>query len=214
METELTAEPVKLRKDGTIVQAQDGKDVVVAHYSRETGHLEFETKEGSVKLYQQVTARIGTVSKGTQPSGLVIRTIGVKGEKRPDLAGIPKRPKMGKLGDCTPEVVEWFFEYNLPEAIIRYGVYLDNKGKPVRKDARRLVKTIVDNRELEDDQLEWVKQGKNTQAKAPVSEQGELVEAKNAIIARRATHLTFTPKEAVGGFELEDEMDSIAEESE
>lgn len=203
-ETELTAAKVVLRKNGDLVQSIDGADVVVAHFYRTSGHLEFATKEASVKLYQQVIARLGTVNKGMDPSGVMVKSFGVKGDPVPDLAKLPKKPKMGPLGDCTPEVVEWYFEHNLPEAIIRYGVYTDAKGKPVRKNVRRTTVTIADRRNEDDDSIEWVKKGK-TSERAPVREEGEYIEEKNAIIARRSTHMTFTPKEVVGGFELEDD---------
>lgn len=203
METELTTEPIRLLKDGLLVQKQDGLDVVIAKYSKDSGRLEFETKEYSVKYYQQVTARIGTVNKGTQPSGNKITSIGIKGEKFE--APKVKRPKMGKLGDCTPEVVEWFFKYNEAEAIIRYGVYTDAKGSMVRKDVRRITETTVDQREITDDEIEKVKEGPKTWTKSPVSRSRELETHKNQIIARRATHMTFTPKEVVGGWDGDDD---------
>lgn len=204
-ETELTESKVRLKRDGTLCQMIEGKENKVAHYDRTTGRLEFETKEYATKLYQQVTARIGTVSNGTQQSGLVIRSFGVKGEKPVDTAGIPKRPRFGPLGDATPEVVEWYFEHNLPEAILRYGVYTDAKGKPIRKDVRRVLESTVDRRDQTDDTLPWTKTGNKTQDKVPVAREHEVITAKNAIIARRATSMTFTPNEVVGGFAVDDD---------
>ncbi len=210
-ETELTEAKVRLKGDGTLVQRIDGKETVVARFDKTSGRLEFETKENSVKLYQQVTARLGTVSNGTQPSNNVIRSIGVKGDPKP-AAGIPKRPRMGELGDATPEVVEWFFEHNMPEAIIRYGVYTDAKGKPVRKNVRRVVTKTTDNRDQDDSSLAWVKTGAKTQEKSPVTREQEVIEEKNAIIARRATHMTFTPQEVVGGYQPDDDFEDAGGE--
>ena len=201
-ETELTEAQVRLKKNGDLVQRIDGSEVVVAHYDRTTGHLEFTTKEHSVKLYQQVTARIGTVAKGTEQSGLTIKSLGVKGQTVTE-SPRTKRPKMGELGDATPEVVEWYFDNNLPEFIIRYGVFTDSKGNPIRRDVRRVVESTVDNREMEDDSMPWVKTGAKTRDKSPIARTAELVTEKKAIIARRATHMTFTPQEVVGGFSVD-----------
>src|ERR1700753_74233 len=147
---ELTTPQVRMKKNGDLIQRIDGQEVVVAKYSQATGYVEFQTKEFAEKLYNQVIARIGTVNKGLDQSGNVIKSIGIKGMAKPDLKTAPKRPKMGQLGDCTPEVVEWFFEYNLPEAIVRYGVYTDAKGNPRRANTRRKFDTLVDNRSLDD----------------------------------------------------------------
>jgi hypothetical protein len=206
-DTELTEAKVRLKKDGTLVQRIDGTEQIIARYDKPSGRLEFETKEYSVKLYQQVTARIGTVANGTQQSGNAIRSIGVKGDAKP-AANIPKRPRFGPLGDATPEVVEWYFEHNLPEAIIRYGVYIDSSGKPIRKSVRRVIEATVDRRDQTDDDLPWVKTGNKTQDKSPVAREHELVTEKNAIVARRSTHMTFTPQEVVGGFQVEDDVTS------
>ena len=213
---ELTATQVRLKKDGTLIQRQDGSEVVIAHYNRDTGHLEFETKEYSQKLYNQVTAKIGTVNKGTQPSGLSIKSIGVKGEARPDLKNTPKRPRMGPEGDGTPEVVDWYLQNDLPQAIIRYGIYTDANGKPVRKKVKRVIETVVDNRETDTENLEWVKDGPKTKSRNPIGTKYDVVELKSAIIARRWTRYEegfealFKPEEVVGGFQPNDDFDEPA----
>lgn len=202
-EVELTADKVELSKNGDLTQTQDGKKVVVAHYEKSSGYLEFATKEASAKLYQQVIARLGTVNKGRDVSTNIVRSFGVKGEKRVDLSAIPKRPKMGPLGDCTNEVVEWYFEHNLPEAIIRYGVYTDQNGKPIKRNVQRKSMETIDQRGLEDSDIETVKNGK-TFSKSPIRQQGYIDQFDNQIIARRSTHMTFTPQEVRGGFDHED----------
>lgn len=211
MPDELATVVVKFRKNGDLTIDEDGTKVIVAHYDRESGHLEFETKEHSVKLYQQITARIGTVQNGTQPSGLVIRSYGVKGEARSDTANVPKRPKLGPLGDTAEAVVEWYLKYDMPQAIIRYGIYTDARGNPIRKDCRRILEKTTDIRaDVEDDDLPWVKTGSRTQEKTPVFREKEMIEVKGALVARRATPLTFTPSEVVGGFQPEDDFADAA----
>lgn len=205
-DVELASVKLVMRKTGDLVLPDGTNDILVAHYDRAKSHLEFETKEYAVKYYGQSVSKIGTKNKGTEQSGLLIKTFGVKGEIATAVAkDAPPRPRMGKLGDCTPELVDWLYEYDLPQFIIRYGVYTDEKGNPVRRPARRLIKTVVDRRNEDDDELQWVKDGKNTQTKAPVAIEGEWVEERKAIVARRATHLTFTPKEVIGGFDTGEE---------
>ena len=211
-DTELTALQVRFKKDGTLVQKQDGTDVIIGHYDRNTGHLEFETKEYSVKLYNQVTARIGTVNKGSQPSGLLIKSIGVKGEAKPS-ANAPKRPKMGPEGDLTPAVVDHYLKHNLTEAIVRYGIFLDKDGQPVRKKVKRIVEETVDQRDVDDDTLEWVRDGKKTQSRGPIGRKYDVVELKSAIVARRASRYEeglealFSPEEVIGGFVVDDDFE-------
>lgn len=212
-EIELTADKVELSKNGDLTQTQDGQKVVIAHFEKNTGYLEFTTREASVKLYQQVIARLGTVNKGKDPSTNVVRSFGVKGEKRVDLKSIPKRPKMGELGDCTKEVVDWYFEHNLPEAIIRYGVYTDENGKPIRRNVERKSMEMIDQREFDDSDIENIKTGR-TASKAPVRQQGYRDQYDNQIIARRSTHMTFTPQEVRGGFDHEDYQPERSTEAE
>jgi hypothetical protein len=223
MSDELKEEKIRLKKDGTLVQKQDGNDVVIATYDKASGHLEFETAEFSRKYYNQVAARIGTVQNGTQPSGNVIRTMGLKGQPKPSKAG-PKRPKAGPEGDGDPVVVNFYVttpERKL-EAIVRYGIYTDKEGNFIRKKVRRVVETRNDYRHLEDDQIPYTRTGPRTQDKSPVSIGHKVVEVRNGIIARRGTRheddpevldrlgvdkleALFTPQEVVGGFAVDDE---------
>jgi len=53
-----------------------------------------------------------------------------------------------------------------------------------------------------------VKEGPKTVTKAPVTIEGEWIEDKKGIIARRATRLTFTPNEVVGGWQPDDDYES------
>lgn len=209
-EVELATSKVVLRKDGSLVlpKADGDKDLVVARYNKATGNLEFATREFSTKYYAQVVSRIGSVAKGTQPSGNQIRTISIEGGAPHKIEkDAPPRPRMSKLGDCTPAVVEWFFRYDLPQAIIRYGVYTDADGNPVRAKCRRIVKAIVDRRDLDDRDLTPQRSGPKSEIKGPIAEESELIEQSDGIVARRPTVLTFTPKEVVGGFDTgEDDM--------
>lgn len=204
-ETELDSTKVRMKSSGDLVIRVDGKEVVIAHYTQPTGLLEFTTKENSVRYGQASTARIGSVSNGTEVSGNVIRNIRVKGDE----VVVPKtkRPKMGPEGDAAEDIVQWYIDNDLPQAITRYGIYVDDKGQPVRKDVRRLVKNTVDNRNLLDEDLPAVRDGAKSVTKAAVTIEPELIEEKKAIIARRATRLTFTPNEVVGGFQPDDDYD-------
>lgn len=209
---ELTTPQVRMKKSGDLIQRIDGAEVIVANYNQATGYLEFTNKEYSEKLYNQVIAKIGTVNKGTTVSGNVVKAIGIKGVSKPDLKNIPKRPKMDpKLGDTTPDVVEWFFEHNPTEAIIRYGVYTDAKGNPRRANCIRKFDELRDNRGMDDTDIEKVNDGPKTFTKSPVAIVKEMDRFKNQIIARRATCMTFTPEEVEGDFEDEDGMASTDE---
>jgi hypothetical protein len=217
---ELESAQVRFKKNGDLVQRIDGGEIVVAHYDRATGHLEFATKKASVDLYQQVTARIGSTNKGTETSGLVIKTFGIKGEARSAPAG--KRPKMGPEGDGAPVFVHHMVTKEPPEAVIRYKIFTDANGEMVRKRVRRVIETTADRRETTDDRLPWIVTGAKTQEKSPVARDNKVVEVRNAIIGQRPTRYEddpdvldelgvdkleaiFSPSEVVGGWTPEDE---------
>ena len=202
-DTELQDAKVKLSANGDLTITEDGNKTVLAHYDRKSAVLEFVSKETSAKYYNQCVARISTVAGGTQPSQNVIRSIAIKGQESSVAKDAPKRPRLGPLGDSAEEFVQWMLDYNMSEAIARYGIYVDEKGQPVRKNVRRKIVNMVDVRDQDDDAAVVNKQGK-TQTSGPVGLEGELVEVKNAIIARRATALTFTPSEVIGGYVPDD----------
>lgn len=206
-ESEIEQAKVKLRANGDLTISEDGTAVIIAHYDKKTGILEFTTKEHSVKLYNQVVARIGSVSGGTQPSGNVIRSICVKGEKAVADKAAPKRPKLGPLGDAAEDIVQWYLDYNMPEAIIRYGIYTDERGEPIRKNVRRKLLELVDKRDDESDETRLPKAKGQSVDNGPVRMEGEFQYLDKAYIARRATALTFTPNEVVGGFQPDDDFE-------
>lgn len=214
MSEEIATEPVKFLKNGDLTQDIDGSKVVVAHYDRKTRHLEFATLEFSQKLIRQVAAAIGTVNKGTQSSGLTIETMGVRGQERDKPTGkVPPRPRRGVLGDQTPAVVEWYFKWYPQEAYIRYGVFLDENGEPVRKRVKRLTKEIVDDREgaiglADRNEGRGTQTGPKTFEGGPIQQIAELEFKDDQIIARRSTHMTYSPNEVVGGFDTGEENDS------
>lgn len=203
---ELDSTKVRMKSSGDLVIRVDGKESVIAHYTKETGVLEFTTKQNSVTYGQACATRIGTTSNGTQVSGNVIRSIRIRGEEVPKPTS--KRPKMGPEGDAAEDIVQWYLDNDMPQAIVRYGIYVDSKGNPVRKHVKRLVKNTVDNRNLVDEDIQQVREGPKSVTKAPVNIEAEWVEEKNAIIARRATRLTFTPSEVVGGWQPDDDFES------
>ena len=224
-ETELEALSVKLRKTGELTVTDDGKDTVIARYDRASGHLEFETREYSSKFYNQVTARIGSVNRGTQPSGNVIRSITVKGDPKQEATG-GKRPKAGPEGDATPAVVDWYVKNALSEAIVRYGIYTDAAGKPLRKKVNRLVEVTIDDREIRKAPKVPVLEVGQSAEGGLVRREKRLVEVRSAIIARRSTRFEddpdvleglgveklealFLPQEVVGGWNPEDEMEDM-----
>ena len=204
-EQELDSTKVRMKASGELVIRVDGKEQVIAQYDKTTGTLEYTTKDNSVRYSSQVTARVGTVSNGTEPSGNVIRNIRIKGDEvaKPKT----KRPKMGPEGDSTEDIVQWYLDNDMPQAIVRYGIYTDAKGNPIRKHVKRLVKNTVDNRNLDDDDIQAVKEGPKTVTKAPVTIEGEWTEDRAGIIARRATRLTYTPNEVVGGYQPDEDGD-------
>lgn len=220
MSNETATDAVSFRKDGSLFQAIDGTPTKVAHFDRKTGHLEFETAEYSTKLIRKVTAAIGTVNKGTLPSGLVVSTMSVKGQERDKPSGkVPPKPKRDpKYGDQTPKLVEWYFRCYPKEAYLRYGVFLDDQGEPIRRKVKRKLTEIVDDR-AGDYGIEAQNEGKGAQVGPKKWENGPIQVSvsqetvDDQIIARRATHMTYTPSEVVGGFEYADEEDGGGEDN-
>lgn len=214
MPQETATDAVDFRKDGGLFQTIDGQPVKVAQFDRKSGHLEFETAEYSTKLIRKITAAIGSVNKGLNPSGLQVLTMGVKGQERDKPTGkVPARPKRDKnFGDQTPDLVEWYFKYYPKEAYIRYGVYLDEQDNPIRRTVRRKTTEIVDDRSG-DYELEKQNDGKGAQVGPKKWENGPIGQVvtqttqPDQIIARRATHMTYAPTEVVGGFEFSDDTD-------
>lgn len=206
-ETDTSTPKFSFKKNGDIVQNFEGTKTVVAHYDVATGHLEYATREASTKLVNIITQAVGTINKGTTPSGRVIKTVGVKGVKRDTPTNVPPKPRRNpQYGDNTPELVEWYFQYYPQEAYIRYGVYLDTNGNPIRKDVARAVKELIDDRDGMDGYSEQSRKvGHNKWEKGPIGERTTIIREKNAIIAKRGTHMTFIPNEVVGGFDLGDE---------
>lgn len=202
---------VVLRKNGDIIQDQEGAKVVVAHFDHATGRLEFANPQVAQKLKVQILSVIGTIEKGTKPSGLIVKSMGLKGVKADAPKNVPPKPRRHPmLGDQTPELVEWYFEYYPQEAYIRYGVFLDAKGNPIRKNVRRRVTELVDDR-AGDQGLEAMNDGKGQQVgkgrweKSAVASVTTEEYLKNQIIARRATCMTFQPNEVIGGFSVGDD---------
>lgn len=214
MPQETATDAVTFKKNGDLLQEADGAAVKVAHFDRKTGFLEFENGPPSTKLLRQVTAAIGTVEKGMKPSGLVIECIGIKGQEMDKPVGkVPPKPKRDKnFGDQTPKLVEWYFEYYPKEAYIRYGVFLDTEGQPIRRKVKRKTTEIVDDRSG-DLGIESHNGGKGVQVgpkkwqNGPVAQMVNQETMDDQIIARRATHMTYAPSEVVGAFEFTEDED-------
>jgi hypothetical protein len=203
-----TESGVRLRKNGDLYIIEEGHQVILAHYDKTIGHLEFETREYSVKYYNPCVTRIGTLPGDTEVSGNAILSMGIKGIGRVDPKVLPRRPRLGKLGDSAAEIVEWYLKHDLAQAIVRYGIFLDAEGKPVRKNVRRVIDTTLDLRNLDQEDIEWTRVGAKTQERNPVGREREVIELKDQVIARRATQGTFTPNEVVGGFTPDDDEEN------
>ncbi len=210
-----TAEPISLHKNGDLVIQTDGKDEVIAHYDRRTGDLEYASEKISKAHARGCAFAIGTVNKGKSPSGLVIKTIGVKGQPRDDLSKAPPRPSLrGPLGDLEDAVVKWYFAWAPIEAQRRYRVFLDAAGQPVRRSVRRIWAEFIDDRADGLYGLEEKNEGKGLQIGKGKFEKSAVAIVKtpefldNQIIAMRPTCMTFTPNEVVGGFTIEYEEES------
>ena len=221
-EEEIKAAQVRLRANGDLIKRIDGTEIVIAHYEKTTGVLEYADKECSVKWHNQVIAKLGSVNQGTQPSSNVIRSITVKGAEAIKPTG-SKKPKMGPEGDGTPVLVDWYIRNALPEAIIRYGIYTDAAGKPIRKNVQRAIEVWSDNRDGAEDPVPTPVKGQSYEG-GPIKRKKEIINVRNAIIARRATRYEdnpdvladlgveklealFTPQEVVGGFQPDEDFE-------
>jgi hypothetical protein len=145
------------------------------------GHLEFASEQADANFRSQITRAILEDSEGVT-TGNRIASYGIKGREADEIRkNEPEMPKMSRrLGDKTPEVVEWYFKWRPQQAYARYGVKLKN-GQPVTAHCKRKEQGFAEN---------------------PLTGLVEMVdkhiEEKNGIIATRATHMTFLKEEIVG----------------
>jgi hypothetical protein len=211
--------PIILKKNGDLILIDKEADTKtkIAFFNRKTGDLEYETADIGKAHARGCAFAVGTVNKGKTVSGLTIKTIGVKGEKRDDLSKAPPKPKKDPLlGDQTDELVRWYFAWSPVEAVRRYQVFLDAEGNMVRRKVRRKWVEFIDDRTDGLYGLEEQNDGKGQQlAKGkweggPVQQHRSLEVLDNQIIARRATCMTFHPNEVVGGFDASDDSDEQA----
>lgn len=212
MPDDIAVSAVTFKKNGDLFQEVDGSPVKIAHYDKAKQDLELESQEiaSNMKLVNKITAAIGTINKGTSASGLTIKTMGVKGETRDAPKGkVPVKPKRDlNFGDQTPAIVEWYFKHYPKEAIIRYGVFTDENGEMVRRDVKRRVSELIDDRDGDHgfaDEARLV--GPKKWEKGPVGVVVTQEILQDQIIARRATHMTFAPQEVIGGFDSSDDND-------
>lgn len=183
MQNPSTAKPdFELLDNGDVVNNYKGTATVLANYEIREGHLEFASSYLDKKYRAQVVRAITENTEGHLNQNK-IASYGIKGRPRDEVKpNLPPRPKMDKnMGDKTPAVVEWYFKYKPQEAYARYGVVLGEDGVPVRGDFRR-VETSIEVKE----------------ATGQVGQYERVTEKKDAILAERATHMTFTARERVG----------------
>lgn len=230
MPTEQSTVTVLLKKNGDIFEDIPDSPAKVAHYDKKTGHLEWESRDFSVLYMRQVQSAIGTTSKGTLESGFVIKSSSLKGEAPDKPVGkVPPRPPMDmSLGDTTPALVDWLIKYYPKDAILRYGIFVDENGEMVRRNVKRKTREVIDDREgrygLEDDNDGKGQQvGPKKWEKGPIGQRFWLDEYEGEIIARRPTPYMkgkvclFSPDEVVGKWEYGNEyaaLNPIAAEKE
>jgi len=206
---------VAIAKNGWITD-QETKDVVARYYSG-TGILEFASADADAKYRRQCidVVTMKPTADGTQavPTGRTISEFAIKGrEDDKPQANIPPKPAADpNLGDTTPAVVEWYFQYHPQWAYARYRVFLDEAGNPIRRNVRRKSIEMVDDRD-DSKGLALENEGRGQQVLrtpkqsswegGPVARKGYIDEFDNQIIARRATCMTFTPNEVRGGFDI------------
>lgn len=212
MADDIKTDQVTFQKNGDLLlEEAEGTKTLIANYDRKTGRLEFINREYSAKHMRKVTAAIGTIDKGMKSSGLSINSMGIKGEKADAPVGkVPVKPKRDpQFGDQTPALVKWYFDYYPQEAYLRYGVFLDTDGNPIRRTVRRKTTEIVDDRSgeygIHDPESKGEKAGTKTWENGPILKRAYLDTLDNQIVARRATCMTYAPVEVVGGFEQGDE---------
>lgn len=204
---------VSFRKNGDLSVTEDDKLVVIAHYDRKTGHLEYASKDYQTRYGSEITVRISTVAKGTQPSANVIRSFGIQGVERPDLKGAPKCPKKGELGDAGEDFVAWMLKWDMPQAIVRYGIYCDENGEPIKKKVRRVYENTFDNRQGKRRDAKMEPEIGQSLEKGPVFRE-QIEDVTEGYIAVRATALTFTPGEVIGGWQPSEEEPTFVGEGE
>lgn len=218
---------VTFKSNGDLVRTIEGKDTLVAHYDRETGELEFETEKDSVKYMRQVTAAVGTIENGTKSSGLVIKSTFIKGRPKDKPGGsIPPKPAFNpNLGEVDPARVDWYFKHYPQQAYVKYGVFLDADGEPIRRTVRRKLTNLVDDRSTGEHGLEeandkkGLRVGPSSWERAPIGELVAIEQYENQMIARRPTPslpgakvVLFSPLEVVGGFHTGDDGDGGEEQ--
>ena len=211
---------VTFLSNGDLVQTIEGADVKKAHYDRETGSLEYETEEAAVRLSRQILSAIGTIDKGTKTSGFVVKSVGIKGRPvdKPGRNIPPKPPFNPQYGEVDPPRVDWYFSHFPQQAYVKYLVFLDEKGEPIRRTVKRRLTELVDDREGKIGLAESSEGGKGTRVGPKSWEAGPIVEQhmeetfEDQIIARRPTpwkrgakFVLFSPLEVVGGFSTGDD---------
>ena len=142
----------------------------------------WKSRELRDNYHKSVTAFLPT-------QNVFVETVLIEGQK-PDVIpkNAPPRPKQHKMqGDLTPDELEWVLKYAPIEFENRMGVYL--------KDLK------AGEKEPDDPRERWVRDSVVRIHNQPLlsTKGGEYLSVKftseNQIIARRASHLTFTKKE-------------------
>lgn len=213
----LSADPIKFLKNGDLCTEINGEKTVIAHYDRKTGDLEYASVAVSKEHARGIAFAVGTVNQGKSASGLVIKTMGIKGQPRDNPKNVPPRPKRdANLGDQTPAYQKWLLDFYPKQFAIQYQCFLDAEGNFIRRKVKRRFEEFIDDRpdgaygleEKNDGKGSQVGKGKWEKSAVAIVKAEEVLEGQ--IIARRGTPLTYTPNEVVGGFDATDDFDAEA----
>lgn len=165
-----------------VIRINRGRKTVVALLSPETKTLTWKDADVQAAYRKSMDSFLAA-------EGIKIETILLEGQKADVVpAGAPAEPKQHKMqGEMSPDWLEWLMKWK-PVA------FQNLLGVKIRK-LEEGEKPPADLREL------WVRANvKRTDTRAvPESQGGQILATKfkmtNQIIARRASHLTFTEKE-------------------
>ncbi len=169
-----------------VVRISRNRQTAIATLSADNKTLTWKTAQAQADFHKSVEAFLPT-------EGITIETVLLEGQK-PDVvpADAPPQPAMHKMqGELTPAWLEWLMKYKP----IAFQNLLGVKTRPLAANE----KPPTDPREL------WVRAQVIRTDTRPVAETqgGQYISIRfkmdNQIIARRASHLTFTDKEVFRG---------------
>lgn len=181
----------QLRDNGEIHFNKKGQSTLLAKFNAETGLLTFESFAIDQTYRTQVLRAITEDWVTGEQTGNVVKGYAIAGRPRDRLMkGEPPQPRKDPAyGDKTPAFVRWLFRWRPQAAYARFGVLLDSNGEPRTAHCRRIERGLLTAPTGKP--VEIGADGKDALAV-------NVIEEENAILAMRATCMTFTTKEVVG----------------